>query len=50
MPKNVILVATLMALVGVAPLLAGCNTTSGAGQDLSQAGKAIEKSADKHAP
>lgn len=41
---------SLLALLGVASLLGACHTTAGAGQDLSDAGQAIEKSADKHAP
>jgi predicted small secreted protein len=36
--------------LGVVPLLGACHTTAGAGEDLSDAGHAIEKSADKHAP
>jgi predicted small secreted protein len=30
------------------PLLSACNTTAGAGQDLSGAGGAITRSADEH--
>jgi len=44
------LALTLLALLGVVPLLGACHTTAGAGEDLSDAGHAIEKSADKHAP
>ena len=40
----------LLALIGIAPMLGACNTTAGAGQDLSKAGNAITNSADKHAP
>jgi predicted small secreted protein len=43
-------VIALLSLVAAAPLLSACHTTAGAGQDISAAGKAIEKSADKHAP
>lgn len=32
----------------VALVLTGCNTISGAGTDIKQGGKAIEKAADKH--
>lgn len=46
-PSTVLLFITLLA--GTA-LLSACNTVSGAGQDIQQGGKAIEKSADKHAP
>jgi predicted small secreted protein len=41
---------TLLALVGAVPLLASCNATAGAGEDLSAAGRAVTRSADKHAP
>ncbi|MDR3440535.1 entericidin A/B family lipoprotein [Telmatospirillum sp.] len=41
---------TLLLLLGSLPLLGACHTTAGAGEDISQAGTAIEKSADKHAP
>lgn len=40
----------LLALLAAAPLLSACNTTAGAGRDLSKAGTAIENSAEKHAP
>lgn len=40
----------LFALAGATLLLSGCNTIAGAGEDVSQAGHAIEKTADKHAP
>lgn len=38
------LIVTLMLL----PLLAACNTMSGAGQDMQAGGEKLEKSADKH--
>jgi predicted small secreted protein len=41
---------TLLALIGSASLLAACQTTAGAGEDISKAGNAITKSAEKHAP
>jgi predicted small secreted protein len=44
------LALTLLALSGAVPFLSACHTTAGAGEDISQAGSAIEKSADKHAP
>jgi predicted small secreted protein len=50
MPKNLMRTLTLLALLGVAPLLGACHTTAGAGEDISHAGKAIEHSAEKHAP
>jgi entericidin B len=42
------LMLALMVVAGSASLLAACNTTSGAGEDLSAAGRAITKSADKN--
>ena len=47
------LICTTLALLGLlasAPLLTACHTTSGAGQDISNTGKAIENSADEHTP
>jgi entericidin B len=35
-------------LCGVAVAIAGCNTTKGAGEDLSAAGQGISNSAEKH--
>lgn len=40
----------VFALSGATLLLSGCHTIAGAGEDVSNTGKAIEKSADKHAP
>ncbi len=48
--RTTMLALTLFALLGIAPLLAACHTTAGAGQDISKAGQAIERSADKHTP
>jgi predicted small secreted protein len=48
MRKNARLLLTLAALAAVAPMLAACYTTRGAGEDLSAAGKSIEHSADKN--
>jgi predicted small secreted protein len=42
------LLVTLAALVAAAPMLAGCYTARGAGQDLKAAGNGIEHSADKN--
>jgi predicted small secreted protein len=39
-----------LPLLTAVPLLASCNTTAGAGKDISNAGQAIENSAEKHAP
>ena len=40
--------ALLVALVlaTLAPMLAACNTTAGAGQDVSAAGRAVTRTAD----
>ena len=46
MRKSLMLVLTLAALIGVAPLLTACNTTAGAGKDISDAGHAITHAAD----
>ena len=35
-----------LALATLAPLLAACNTTAGAGQDVSAAGRAVTRSAN----
>ena len=48
--KTMIVMLALLALLGVMPVLSACHTTAGAGEDVSDAGQAIEKSADKHAP
>lgn len=45
--KKTLAIITLLATL---PLLGACNTTAGAGQDISQAGTAIQKSAVKNAP
>lgn len=50
MRKKLSIGLTLLALVGIAPMLGACHTTAGAGEDLSAGGKAITHSADKHAP
>jgi predicted small secreted protein len=39
---------TLALLVAAAPMLSACNTTRGAGEDLSAAGHGIEKAADRN--
>jgi predicted small secreted protein len=40
----------LLALVAASPLLAACQAAAGAGQDLSNGGKALTHSAEKNAP
>jgi len=37
----------LLALAGLAIVVAGCNTVEGAGKDIKAGGAAIEKSADQ---
>lgn len=39
---------TLLVVAGTGSLVAACNTTAGAGKDISAAGRAIEDSADKN--
>jgi len=48
MPRKAVLAITLLALAGTAPLLSGCYTTAGAGQDLQAAGHSLTKSAEKN--
>lgn len=51
MCKRTTLVAlTLLVILGVAPLLGACHTTAGAGEDISQTGHAITKSAVQNTP
>lgn len=38
--------ALLVAISALAPMLAACNTTAGAGQDVSAAGRAVTRSAN----
>ncbi len=50
MRKHLSIALTLLALIGIAPLLGACQTTAGAGEDMSSAGHALTNSAEKHAP
>ncbi len=50
MRKKLSIALTVLALIGAAPLLSACHTTSGVGQDLTAGGKAITNTADKHTP
>ncbi len=50
MRKTFGLVMALVALIGLAPMLGACNTTAGAGRDISNTGKAITNSAVQHTP
>jgi len=48
MRKNLAtILITLLVLSGGTALLSGCNTTSGAGKDLSSAGRAITETAEE---
>jgi entericidin B len=48
--RRVVMALTLLALVGIAPLLGACHTAAGLGEDLSAGGHAVTNSAEKHAP
>jgi predicted small secreted protein len=50
MGKNLSLALAVVLLLGSVPLLAACNTTSGAGRDLSAAGNAVTDTAEKAKP
>lgn len=50
MSKKLSIALTLFVLIGAAPLLGACQTTAGAGEDISAGGHAITNSAEKHAP
>jgi len=50
MRKNLSIAVALLALIGLAPLLGACNTTAGAGEDISAGGHAITHAADKLTP
>ena len=41
---------TMFILLGAVPLLSACQTTAGAGEDISNTGHAITHSAERHAP
>ena len=48
MRKNLaIVLLNLVLLAGTSALLSACNTTAGAGQDVSAAGHAVTNSAEK---
>jgi predicted small secreted protein len=50
MRRNLSIALTLLALLGVAPLLGACHTTAGAGRDISATGQALTHDADKNTP
>ena len=45
-----LLALVVFALAGATLVLSGCHTIAGAGEDVSHAGHAVEKSAERHAP
>jgi predicted small secreted protein len=50
MRKHLSIALTLLALIGMTPLLGACHTTAGAGEDLSAGGHAVTNSAERHTP
>lgn len=50
MRKNKSIAIALLLLIASAPILGACNTTAGAGQDLSATGHAVTNSAEKLKP
>ena len=48
--RNLSIAATLLALVAATGLLSACQTTAGAGRDLSNGGRALTNSAERNAP
>ncbi len=50
MPKSLSIAVALVALLGLAPLLGACQTTAGAGRDISAGGHAITHSANENTP
>ena len=50
MRKQFSIALTLLALLAASPILAACQTTAGAGEDISAGGRALTHSAEKHAP
>jgi predicted small secreted protein len=47
---STLLTLALIALLGAAPLLGACNTTAGAGKDISKVGDKIEDEAIENTP
>jgi predicted small secreted protein len=48
--RTTLLTLTLITLLAAAPLLGACNTTAGAGKDISKVGDKIEEEAVEHTP
>ncbi len=50
MSKQLIRSLTVLGLLALGPVLSACNTTAGAGKDISNTGRAIENTAKKATP
>ena len=50
MRNNLSIAPTLLVMLAATPLLGACQTTAGAGKDISAGGHALTQSAEKHAP
>jgi predicted small secreted protein len=50
MSKTLSLALAFALLLGAMPLLGACNTTAGAGEDISATGHAVTSTADKLTP
>jgi predicted small secreted protein len=50
MRANILIALSALMLLAAGPLLSACNTTAGAGEDISATGHAITHSADKNTP
>jgi predicted small secreted protein len=48
--RTTLLTLTLIALLGAGSLLGACNTTAGAGKDISKVGDKIEEEAVENTP
>ena len=48
--RAMILTLTTLTLLGALPVLSGCHTTAGLGQDVSATGQAVSKTATKATP
>lgn len=46
--RAIMLIVTMLALLGIAPLLGACNTMAGLGQDISDMGRSLHNSASGH--
>ena len=49
-PVSISVALAILVLVGAVPLLSACHTTAGAGEDISAAGHAVTRGADKLTP